>query len=720
MYNSLFNNLKTIIMIFRFNIVKAETELTFSNKEYTPVTVDFSIRNKSIEVYNSDTSVGTTFDVIDSNDNTKACDISTHVFNDIPNGVRLRTITVDIEDGEVWDFVDLEIAINDDAYTPYLNNFRIFGFDTGNNRNDNYLLAPLGDFPNYNSALPIAIADAEANYSFNADENCERILTGQNKPDVVAHNNDFVIVLYSLAIASLTEVIMQNPNMALLNTSIINHPNVKMTGTWYLHEVTGNYTLVAIESDNLVTIGDIIDSVTEDGITTYTFEIHTSTSDNHIYDGFQMQLNADILSDYITGTLFEVLPVIVTPPLSSNAISFVTTPLLVQNDLSLGVHSDFIAYRHPLFNVIYLFNNQGYVDTNQVNEYNVTSLLTGELVETLVASNGHFCIKEDVCITRTCNGKTSKRIVKGQLTSLNHYIEVVSDSDCTESCLVLETGIAYANMDIPSLSKFWKRDDIVTLFSDLEIEWKLQDFTGNVIETQTSTFASLTFTSGHYVINEYDREDYRFDFTIPAKGDYLVSYTIRATAMVNGVLTTILECSDNKLIQGGNKYLFLQNSCNEVVIKNLTASPMDVVIYTPNAQYEFDDAVTSIIEPLDNLINVFATDGIYKVVIDGDEYYYIATCKMNACLLQVIKDSICNCSNDKCEENIHYKANAIIIQYQTYLSLISHNNPTFNFNTDSIIRDIDSLQVSDISQIMERISDYCTICDDKFTNCSSC
>jgi hypothetical protein len=148
---------------------------------------------------------------------------------------------------------------------------------------------------------------------------------------------------------------------------------------------------------------------------------------------------------------------------------------------------------------------------------------------------------------------------------------------------------------------------------------------------------------------------------------------------------------------------------------------MPFVVTGVDSQYQFNNIVISeTLLPTASRDIVLPTDGIYKIEIDNAIYYFISTCKFNQCMLNLIKSLACGCIDARCKETRFYDINALMLQFQTYISLISSRNPNFNINTDSVIRDVELLNIPDIAKIFERLVEYCNECDTAPSNCISC
>jgi hypothetical protein len=393
---------------------------------------------------------------------------------------------------------------------------------------------------------------------------------------------------------------------------------------------------------------------------------------------------------------------------------------IVMVDLRNKCFADFVGWRHPINNQLYLFKNHGrgngydYINsTNNENlskgfnhiEYNL-SVKDVKFTVTCNSSNGCGC---------PCGGGVISTCTSAVKTFelFDPFPKLAITSTCLSNCCenidcVVEDATLESNFYIEFNTKYLvDGEEKYSSYDSVEVLYELIDVYNNVIQDQLYVVpTTIPFA--------FSPSDYPFNYTAPEKGDYIIKLTVK---------TPCYTCTKSILLNTCNPIEIVKLECGKYRVINLSSAPIFVVVdkfLTSTTSEEVSGRQE--LGPCEYKDYSF-NDGIYyfkfynNSVISTDTY--ISTCIVHIwCNIEkCIKDAamwvICSKPDCKCGITKElYNFNALITMAYTYFSIIQ---TSFNYSTHFTVIDTETITVlHNIQTFMDKFNKICNTCQESY------
>lgn len=387
-------------------------------------------------------------------------------------------------------------------------------------------------------------------------------------------------------------------------------------------------------------------------------------------------------------------------------------------DLKNKCFADFVGWRHPINNNLYLFKTHG--------RGNKFEYINGDTNENISNGFNHIeCNKQvkNVKFSVTCEsgcgcpcGSTNVTYCTSSIKTFDLYkpMPLISvTATCTDNCCenvdcIVENAPLEANAYLNFDTKFIvDGEEKYSSFDSIDLTFELIDIYNNITQTQNYTVPTTIPFS-------YSPADYPFNFVAPPKGDYIIKLTAK---------TPCYTCTNSVLIKTCNPIEIIKLECGKYRVINLSASPIFVVVdkfLTETTTEEVSGKQE--LGPCEYKDYSFA-DGIYYFKFYNNtnltEESYISTCIVHIwCNIEkCIKDAamwlICSKPDCKCGITKElYNFNALVTLAYTYFSIIQTN---FNYSTHFTVIDATTLtQLHTIQTFMDRFHKICNTCQSEY------
>jgi hypothetical protein len=309
------------------------------------------------------------------------------------------------------------------------------------------------------------------------------------------------------------------------------------------------------------------------------------------------------------------------------------------------------------------------------------------------------------------------------------YITVQTQS-CDDSCTnELIQNTASLTLDFEKVLTVFINGVEKYLFNQFDIEWRLIDYNGNILATQTN---SIIINSVPFIFNS---SSYTFTFVVPDHGDYIVKACIKIEEELyeldNVTLydTFVYECCVFEKLKSCNWWKATKTECNTVELKNNSFTPIDIVYSSLNENNEFEVIDTITLQPCTSL-NMYITDvNIYKFTSSTtnqlgqsleNSFIIFNDCKIKECLFDYIKKIACggakDCKNcNSCNDADYYNFTALQALLHTYMG-ITNNVFNFNYVFELIPNDV----MNDLFVAKDLLNKALEYCEDCKTPCQEC
>lgn len=155
------------------------------------------------------------------------------------------------------------------------------------------------------------------------------------------------------------------------------------------------------------------------------------------------------------------------------------------------------------------------------------------------------------------------------------------------------------------------------------------------------------------------------------------------------------------------------NKTYKYLLTNLDAASRDIDISKLNADGDFDAVETITLTSLqDDYYYTFASDGVYKLYYDVDNYLIVSVdsgvqeCLKNICMKVICGTDPCTIAN----------FNSMMLLAQTYWSLLATQyQGLYNFNTSN---EVDMVVISNIETVLTALETRCALEEEEDCGCS--
>lgn len=385
------------------------------------------------------------------------------------------------------------------------------------------------------------------------------------------------------------------------------------------------------------------------------------------------------------------------------------------NGIQTKAYSSFIMYRRPFTSEVYIYKSNSGGGEVIYKDANLNILNIGV--------DGFVCVTGDFSVMQINNlysyDNTGRTLIStcstGYLLSTNvisfpTFGVSTSCTDCDSECVVINTpNTSIVNIDYSQLTQYTVDDILVNPYTTQVLTYNLIDFTGNIIQTLTYTFAINPLP---YV---YDQTLYPFTgFVIPEVGDYIIQVELSVTGLYS--------CKKNYPVNGCNFYEVKNTDCNAFTIYNRGFADFDVSISELQDDMSFIEVSNVTVPALSNVVISHTDDNVYTYTVtkDGNTYIYVVVnyCNLRNCILLGLKNLICKKRDDCCDDcrsKDYYDFNALMINAHTYFNMLN-SEYNFNYFYDSLSPDKVS-ELYDLSSFLKRFKEYCLECN-KVCNCN--
>lgn len=382
------------------------------------------------------------------------------------------------------------------------------------------------------------------------------------------------------------------------------------------------------------------------------------------------------------------------------------------NGRQTKAYSKFTVWRKPFTNLVYYYNLVG-TQGNIVYEISTTPLLYSSGQRGIICTNETIDIVQSVEVQDIYN--TTYDICESTITSANQQwlptfnTTVTCDQVCNDCVSNLsQNNVVTTIIDVSTVPPVRVNDSETYPFynTNSNLEFLIYNYLGVLIDSYSQ---SPNFNNYPSIIPNIS-----YSFSLPQIGDVVINATL--------TLENIYECSQVRTVSVCNWFTIEPlEECNKYKITNCSVDDKVVTIKQLQDNSTFTVVSTVNLLALESTNIEFEEDGIYSITvldIDGNEQIQIVAsyCNLNNCILNYLKQIICNKPCGDCKTENVYNFNALMINAHTYFALI---NEQFNFNYIYSTIDISTIdRLYEIKSFIERFSEYCE--NDCNCGCEEC
>lgn len=393
------------------------------------------------------------------------------------------------------------------------------------------------------------------------------------------------------------------------------------------------------------------------------------------------------------------------------------------NNVILGqqtkAFSSFIYLIPPFKDTVFIYKNNS--SKGLVNYYNQDNEVL------LNHDNGMLCIHKELFIYQKeqlyenendgC-GCDTRELLSECSTDLIHIVNNknypifytnISCTNCVDLIITEEsqnTAITYIEYD--KLNLIYINDIQLYPYDNQSLTYNLFNSVGNLVATETFNW---NINPPLFNFNPFN---YLFQFNNLEFGDYLLETVLEIPSIYQEIKRYELS-SCNWLSTKRIK-------CNTYEITNNSFSDITITISKMNNKSLFTFVKTVSILKLTTLNLDLGNDGVYQIVSEKNGKNFISIipsfCNLETCIINHIKNNICNpCTTTKDKENL-YNFNTVIISAYFIFSLIHSKN-----YLDSIFEVLDTSEITTLFQLqtlIDRTEQYCDNCINKQNSDCGC
>lgn len=516
--------------------------------------------------------------------------------------------------------------------------------------------------------------------------------------------------------------VLNSDNVVLNTIPAIGTPSItNITGTNTV--LDGRSVAVGIEPGDYIRVQIPL----EDSLEEATVRLRiTSLAGNLYYDNTFIVYNYDLGNNPTPGVAVDNNPPFI--------ISLREDPLGA--DLNLVI-ANFIAYRKPVTNEIFVYNAADYdVDTTATysvtdSEGNTTDLGQGSTA--IAKLDGLATITQTLTlIRRDALGNVltgfpivdtstqaynavgvysnvpayDRTMIKNRMLLNFNWIPksklIIGNNVTNEECVVLDSEVtATLLMDSTNFPVVKLEDVFVHPFDKLTIDYSVINIKG-VIETTKNVVENLTYPYS-YPLND----TIRLTFSPESIGDYIVKADVGLYSASRKVMT----CTYTKKLEGKHWFTRVLDQCNSHILSNLSFNEVTVTVSKLGNDSTFGALASYTIPALETYNLSFSQDGVYKLTISNGtttiEQVVTSYCNLQTCLENIIGKILCT-DLRRCELPDFYEVMSIMSVAITHFQLLNQEyqlNYIYESLSTTKLSELTSLQTS-----LERLNEYCTNC----------
>lgn len=381
------------------------------------------------------------------------------------------------------------------------------------------------------------------------------------------------------------------------------------------------------------------------------------------------------------------------------------------------VFSNFLTLRRPFSDEIYFYNLVG---TQGGIAFSTTEGQIGSGNSGNVCATDNLLIEQTISLpTDTC---TTEKMAAKKNWKPDFYTSYVSDSSCSEESinnLVGGTAKYYFDASTTSVFKINGINRFLTEFMEDRIVLNVKNYLSEITDTDefasTLTYALWTSTPASFLT------PVEWMFNINTLGtntlEFINSYYYAAVSDI-----VLLEDTKPYVFNGCSFYTIeATETCGIYTIKNCGVNTLTVVTKKMDSTKTFVQVFNNTILATESL-NLTLVDGVYSLEFTsadfvGTQYFTLPVfCALTTCFLEKLKETLCTPpSETNCENHNHYMFNAFVIDYHTFILLLSEE---VNFNY--IYSTITAAKIEELYTIQNFIDRLAEYCGDNTTSCKTC